>query len=98
MDWTSAPITAINGGGQRRAKWVSKDILDQRRQRRLCYRCGASGHMVGNCPYGPAQRAQIPTRVAPVLEPNMNPGRHQQGPASEPQLEPRPASPELLKE
>ncbi|OJD09494.1 hypothetical protein ACJ73_10270 [Blastomyces percursus] len=97
MDWTSAPITAINGGGQRRAKWVSKGILDQRRQRRLCYRCGASGHMVGNCPYGPAQRAQSPKRAAPVLEPNMNPGRHQQAPASEPQLESRPASLELLK-
>jgi hypothetical protein len=34
-----------------RAKWVTQAELKIRKEKGLCFRCGASGHRVGKCPY-----------------------------------------------
>jgi hypothetical protein len=55
MDWESTPIRAA-AASTRRAKWVSQEERDNRRQTGRCIRCGASGHIIRDCPYGPPQR------------------------------------------
>ena len=42
-------------GGQKRAKWVSKEVIKYRRENKLCLRCGRDGHMIRECAYLPAQ-------------------------------------------
>ena len=50
-----------------RAKWVSDATITNRRANKLCLRCGASAHMIKECPYLPAQRpAQLPRSVSTV--------------------------------
>jgi hypothetical protein len=56
-----------------RAKWVSKAEYDARRAAGVCLRCGASGHMIGDCPYQRAKRpeprvAQVSKRVGKKVE------------------------------
>lgn len=55
MDWepTPAKVATMN---IKYAKWVSQEELDNRRQTGRCIRCGATGHMVRECPYGPPRR------------------------------------------
>lgn len=55
MEWEPTPAKVAMANA-RRAKWVSQEIREQRRQTGLCIRCGGSGHMVRECPYGPPQR------------------------------------------
>jgi hypothetical protein len=55
MDWEPTPVQAATTG-TRRAKWVSQEELDNRRQTRRCFRCGASAHQVRECPYSPPKR------------------------------------------
>jgi hypothetical protein len=55
MDWESTPVRAA-AASTRRAKWVSQEERDNRRQTGRCIRCGASGHIIRDCPYGPPQR------------------------------------------
>jgi hypothetical protein len=55
MEWEPAPAQVL-AGRTRRAKWVSQEELDNRRQTRRCFRCGASNHRVRECPYGPARQ------------------------------------------
>lgn len=55
MEWEPAPAKVL-ASGTRRAKWVSKEELDNRRQTRRCFRCGASNHRVRECPYEPARQ------------------------------------------
>jgi hypothetical protein len=59
---------------RRRAKWVTQEERDRRREQGLCLRCGDSTHRVARCPHAPAQdpakkgiRVQT-THVGPVLE------------------------------
>lgn len=54
MDWE--PSTSRQS---RRAKWVTREELDHRRQDGRCLRCGSSEHHVKTCPYLPPQRPQI---------------------------------------
>ncbi|PHH53895.1 hypothetical protein CFIMG_008092RA00001 [Ceratocystis fimbriata CBS 114723] len=56
MDWTQTYTVHNSKGQHRRAVWVSDEVLAQRRQDRLCFRCGASGHAVSSCPYAPPVR------------------------------------------
>jgi hypothetical protein len=77
MDWEPTPAKVAAAGG-RRAKWVSQEELDNRRQTRRCFRCGALNHQVRECPYGPPRRPVItdsvrkeaakPKEVEPELE------------------------------
>jgi len=68
MDWqpsvnkVQAPVNGNNG--QKRAQWVSKDVLEERRANNKCLRYGSSGHFVRSCrllPPRPPQQSQ--TRV-----------------------------------
>ena len=43
---------------KQRARWVSTEELQKRRETGRCVRCGASGHFVGRCPFLPARRPQ----------------------------------------
>ena len=71
MDWEpSASRTARpQKGNTARAKWVSKEELDKRRQDRRCLRCGAGSHRVKQCPFLPARNPDN-LRVATVRVPN----------------------------
>jgi hypothetical protein len=62
MDWEptrAAPATSTQGGRskeKKRARWVSQQELDKRRQEGNCIRCGASGHFISNCGYAAPRR------------------------------------------
>ena len=75
MEWEPTPVRASPASTQR-AKRVSQEELDDRRKTRRCLRCGASGHLVRECPYLPP-RPQVTTNAVrkadniergPVLE------------------------------
>jgi hypothetical protein len=55
MEWEPSPVKAA-ATSTKRAKWVSQEERDLRRQTGRCIRCGASGHMIKDCPYGHPQR------------------------------------------
>jgi hypothetical protein len=57
-------------GNQQRAKWVESAEIARRREKKLCYRCGADGHRLRDCPYLAAIRPTNvnTTRTAPLLE------------------------------
>jgi hypothetical protein len=38
------------------AKWVSRELIDRRRDAQECLRCGNKDHFASRCRYGPAQR------------------------------------------
>lgn len=68
MDWeptsTAAAATRVGNGqsqGRPRAKWVSKQALDRRREEGKCLRCGDANHFIGQCSQGPAKK---PVRAA----------------------------------
>jgi hypothetical protein len=47
--------TSSGSNEQKRAKWVSKDVLEERRAANKCLRCGGSGHFVSSCKLLPAR-------------------------------------------
>lgn len=77
MDWEPTH-SRTDAGERRRAKWVDDTQYERRKKEHLCLRCGASGHIIRNCPYLPARRpttnrnppAKHPrvASVAPMLE------------------------------
>lgn len=56
MDWQ--PTTANQGTSQKRAKWVSVEERQRRKENRLCIQCGGDDHFVRKCPYGKPQPPQ----------------------------------------
>ena len=56
MDWQ--PTTANQGASQKRAKWVSVEERQRRKDNRLCIQCGGDDHFVRKCPYGKPQPPQ----------------------------------------
>ena len=38
-------------GKKQKAKWVDHAERERRREERLCFRCGGSGHRIRECPY-----------------------------------------------
>ena len=63
MDWEPTPRVASGTAPKKgRAKWVSQDILDQRRKDRACLRCGMDSHFIKSCPYEPARRPGPPLK------------------------------------
>ena len=86
MDWepTRAAAAAPSQDGQKtkRAKWVSQEEMDKRRQEGRCFRCGASGHQINGCEFLNARR---PTEAHPARGPRAAPGKST---LAEPQLEP----------
>jgi hypothetical protein len=76
MEWEPTPAKVATANS-RRAKWVSQEVRDQRRRTGLCIRCGGSGHIVRECPYGQPQRpvasdsVRKETAKARVVEPEL---------------------------
>lgn len=62
MDWEPSVnrVQAIADGNneQRRAQWVSKDLLEKRRANNQCLRCGGNDHFVRSCKLLPAKPPQ----------------------------------------
>lgn len=68
-------IAAVTGSRKlQRARWVVEEEIQKRRQEKRCFRCGASAHMVSECPYLPARRprttgvASVTLATSPLLE------------------------------
>jgi hypothetical protein len=62
MDWQPTVASATS---PRRAKLVSKQEMEKRKQQNRCFRCGGSGHRINQCPYLPPKSpAQSPAHVA----------------------------------
>jgi hypothetical protein len=57
-------------GGKQRAKWVDTSERERRREKKLCFRCGAGGHQIKECPYASAVQptAINSTSAKPMLE------------------------------
>lgn len=64
MDWQPTRPVQVATTSQRRAKWVSNEEINQRRQQGRCFRCGDLSHRVNDCPYLPARR---PSEQKPVV-------------------------------
>jgi hypothetical protein len=45
------------------AKWVTKEIMEERRRSRCCLRCGNVGHPVSDCKFRPAVNLNRAPRV-----------------------------------
>jgi hypothetical protein len=60
----------VGASNKQKAKWVDVAERERRRENRLCFRCGAGGHRVKECPYAPAVRPSSINAVnaLPVLE------------------------------
>lgn len=62
MDWEPTAKVSYNSapnrprGDKPQAKWVSREILEQRRDRQECLRCGDSNHFISKCCLAPATR------------------------------------------
>ena len=59
MDWsltTNVDASATTATTKRRAKWVSQEVINERRAKGACFRCGMAGHRVGNCSFLPLKR------------------------------------------
>jgi hypothetical protein len=65
MEWepTSRTNQLHNNNNQRRAKWVTKDVIENRKKIRACLRCGHKGHMIYDCAFLPAVNPDRPARV-----------------------------------
>lgn len=62
MDWEPTPKVASSSTRPRRAKWVSKEVLNQRRDKQECLRCGGSDHFVSRCRLAPALRPEAESK------------------------------------
>ena len=73
----SPPVTSTATGtlpgpmdtsaGKLRAKWVTPEVLAERRAKGLCVRCGSRQHFVSQCMLLPARRPQAAPAGAQVL-------------------------------
>jgi hypothetical protein len=55
MDWEPTKAYKIKAKtGEKRARWVDKDVMEERRQKGLCFRCGKKGHILEDCELLPA--------------------------------------------
>lgn len=64
MDWEPASSATINNmetNNVKRAAWVSKEVLEQRRKRDLCVRCGHKGHRSKKCSFLPPLKPKLTT-------------------------------------
>jgi hypothetical protein len=60
--------------GKQRAKWVDAAEREKRREKGLCFRCGANGHRIAECPYAAAVRPAAINAVGlePLLEDDLD--------------------------
>jgi len=58
MDWEPSinkAQTPASNGEQKRAQWVTKEVLEGRKAANQCLHCGRGGHFISNCKLLPAQ-------------------------------------------
>src|SRR6266536_2643820 len=53
MDWETAPEVRVASASRTHAKRVSKDVIEARKSKGLCLRCGNAGHRIRECTYLP---------------------------------------------
>ena len=58
MDWEPTRATSATTGQRKRARWVSDEVLDERRETGSCMRCGKTGHFIKDCTLLPPIRPQ----------------------------------------
>lgn len=64
MDWESSrTVTVASQSRARRAVWVSKEVLEERKAQGSCLRCGNGGHFSKQCELLPARRPVAVSRV-----------------------------------
>jgi hypothetical protein len=56
MEWEPTPRTSSS----RQVKWVSKEVLKDRREKQQCIRCGSGDHFASQCSLGPAVKPDPP--------------------------------------
>jgi hypothetical protein len=66
------------------AKWVTREIMDERRRSRCCMRCGNVGHQVSDCKFRPAINPiraprinTVPTHLNTAADIQLSSARHQ---------------------
>jgi hypothetical protein len=64
MEWEPTQ-SRIGTGERRRAKWVSAEEIQRRRDEHRCLRCGVPGHYISECPYLPPRQPGGPPRSRP---------------------------------
>lgn len=69
MEWEPTGSARIAQG--RRAKWVSQEEMQKRKEQGDCYRCGASSHQVLHCPFQKAKRLRTVARMQTEKEPHL---------------------------
>jgi len=70
MEWQ--PSVATSATSPRRAKLVSKEEMEKRKQQNRCFRCGGSGHRINQCPYLPPKSpAHVAAATANSHEPEL---------------------------
>jgi hypothetical protein len=85
MDWEPTPKVSYGSApsrlrdDRRPAKWVTKEVLDQRRSQQKCLRCGGDDHFINRCRLAPAKRPTVVNdrgnrqpRAAASAEPTSN--------------------------
>ena len=69
MDWlptTNVAVSVTTATTKRKTKWVSQKVIDERKVKGACFRCGMAGHKVGNCSFFPPKR---PVQAASTTTP-----------------------------
>ena len=59
MDWEPAKPARVNNmmaRNMKRATWVSREVLEQRKKKGLCIRCGHKGHRSTKCSFLPPEK------------------------------------------
>ena len=67
MDWsptTNVAASVTTATTEQKTKWVSQKVIDGRKAKRTCFRCGMAGHKVGNCSLLPLRR---PVQAPPLV-------------------------------
>jgi hypothetical protein len=76
MDWeptqtVSAASVKTTQQGKPKAKWVSQQELDRRKEANECLRCGSKDHVIRQCSLGPARRPEATMTTAAAKKPKV---------------------------
>ena len=76
MDWeptqtVSAASVKTTQQGKPKAKWVSQQELDRRKEANECLRCGSKDHFIRQCSLGPARRPEATMTTAAAKKPKV---------------------------
>jgi adenine-specific DNA methylase len=72
MEWETTPEARVASTSGTYAKRVSKDVIEARRSKGLCLRCGNSGHRIRDCTFLPPTRPEVKVFTARAGEISLN--------------------------